>query len=204
MDQPKYRIEIFWSDEDGGYIANVPDLRYCSAFGESYEEALREVLVAMDLHLDTLRELGRSIPEPGSHRGVAVSTIVLESGQSVELTEEAGGFSAQLIDESGEVIGSVGEDKGAGTRYFVSGHIGAGAGQLVGWQDHQDAAQQAQDAASQAAGQMAQQQGQQAQQHATQAAYEKAEELGVDITQVEGSGSGGLVTVRDVVDAANM
>ena len=43
MDQPKYRIEIFWSDEDGGYIANVPDLRYCSAFGESYEEALREL-----------------------------------------------------------------------------------------------------------------------------------------------------------------
>jgi predicted RNase H-like HicB family nuclease/DNA-binding CsgD family transcriptional regulator len=64
MDQPKYRIEIFWSDEDGGYIANVPDLRYCSAFGETYEEALREVLVAMELHLDTLQELGREIPEP--------------------------------------------------------------------------------------------------------------------------------------------
>jgi predicted RNase H-like HicB family nuclease/uncharacterized protein YegP (UPF0339 family) len=63
MDQPKYRIEIFWSDEDGGYIANVPDLRYCSAFGESYEEALREVLVAMELHLDTLEELDRPIPE---------------------------------------------------------------------------------------------------------------------------------------------
>jgi transcriptional repressor NrdR len=62
MYQPKYRIEIFWSDEDGGYIANVPDLRYCSAFGESYEEALREVLVAMELHLDTLRELERSEP----------------------------------------------------------------------------------------------------------------------------------------------
>jgi predicted RNase H-like HicB family nuclease len=64
MDQPKYRIEIFWSDKDGGYIANVPDLRYCSAFGESYEEALREVLAAMELHLDTLAEEGRPIPEP--------------------------------------------------------------------------------------------------------------------------------------------
>lgn len=68
MDQSKYRIEIFWSDEDGGYIANVPALRYCSAFGESYEEALREVLVAMELHLDTLRELDRPIPEPEGHR----------------------------------------------------------------------------------------------------------------------------------------
>jgi predicted RNase H-like HicB family nuclease len=66
MDQPKYHIDIFWSDEDGGYIANVPALRYCSAFGESYEEALREVLVAMELHLDTLRELDHPIPEPTS------------------------------------------------------------------------------------------------------------------------------------------
>jgi predicted RNase H-like HicB family nuclease/uncharacterized protein YegP (UPF0339 family) len=63
MDQSKYRIEIFWSDEDGGYIANVPALRYCSAFGDTYEEALREVLVAMELHLDTLEELDRPIPE---------------------------------------------------------------------------------------------------------------------------------------------
>jgi predicted RNase H-like HicB family nuclease len=68
MDQPQYRIEIFWSDEDGGYIANVPALRYCSAFGESYEEALREVLVAMELHLDTLRELDRPIPDPEGRR----------------------------------------------------------------------------------------------------------------------------------------
>ncbi len=62
MDQPKYHIDIFWSEEDDGYIANVPALRYCSAFGMSYEEALREVLVAMELHLDTLRELERSEP----------------------------------------------------------------------------------------------------------------------------------------------
>jgi predicted RNase H-like HicB family nuclease len=68
MDRTKYRIEIFWSDEDEGYIANVPALRYCSAFGESYEEALREVLVAMELHLDTLRELDRPIPEPESRK----------------------------------------------------------------------------------------------------------------------------------------
>ena len=104
MDQPKYRIEIFWSKEDGGYIANVPDLCYCSAFGETYEEALREMLVAMELHLDTLRELGREIPEPGSRRGVGVSTIVLDSGQAVELTEEAGGVSAQIVDVTDSIV----------------------------------------------------------------------------------------------------
>lgn len=64
MEQPKYEIDIFWSEEDGGYIANVPDLKYCSAFGDTYEEALREVRVAMDLHLEVLRETGRLIPEP--------------------------------------------------------------------------------------------------------------------------------------------
>lgn len=62
--QPKYRVEIFWSEEDGGYIANIPELKYTSAFGETREEALREVLVAEELHLETLEELGRPIPEP--------------------------------------------------------------------------------------------------------------------------------------------
>jgi predicted RNase H-like HicB family nuclease len=64
MDRPKDHIDIFWSKEDDGYIANVPDLRYCSAFGETPEDALREVLVAMELHLDTLDELGRPVRAP--------------------------------------------------------------------------------------------------------------------------------------------
>lgn len=68
MEQLKYRIQIFWSDEDEGYIANVPDLTYCSAFGETYEEALQEVLVAMELHLEVLEKKGRPIPTPKVHR----------------------------------------------------------------------------------------------------------------------------------------
>ena len=34
-----YHINIFWSDEDGGYIADIPDLEACSAFGATVEEA---------------------------------------------------------------------------------------------------------------------------------------------------------------------
>lgn len=64
MDQPRYEIDIFYSAEDEGYIADVPELRYCSAFGETYEQALAEVLQAMELHLRTLREEGRKIPQP--------------------------------------------------------------------------------------------------------------------------------------------
>lgn len=64
MDAPRYEIDIFWSDEDEAFIADVPDLRYCSAWGATYEDALREVRVAIDLYLDTLREDGRPIPAP--------------------------------------------------------------------------------------------------------------------------------------------
>ena len=69
MEQPKYEIDIFWSEEDGGYIANVPNLKYCSACGDTYEEALREVRVAMDLHLEVLEETGRPVPEPSPATG---------------------------------------------------------------------------------------------------------------------------------------
>jgi predicted RNase H-like HicB family nuclease len=41
-----YHINIFFSDEDGGYIADIPDLSHCSAFGKTPDEALAEVLKA--------------------------------------------------------------------------------------------------------------------------------------------------------------
>ncbi|MDN5340800.1 MAG: hypothetical protein PWQ30_1909 [Euryarchaeota archaeon] len=57
----KYAIEIFYSDEDEGFIAVVPELPGCSAFGETEEEALAEVKVAISLWLDAAREEGREI-----------------------------------------------------------------------------------------------------------------------------------------------
>jgi predicted HicB family RNase H-like nuclease len=35
----KYPIEVFWSDEDKGYIATFPDLPGCSAWGTTEAEA---------------------------------------------------------------------------------------------------------------------------------------------------------------------
>ena len=61
----KYAIEIFFSDEDEGFIAVVPELPGCSVFGETEEEALSEVKVAIGLWLDTAPGEGREIPEPG-------------------------------------------------------------------------------------------------------------------------------------------
>jgi predicted RNase H-like HicB family nuclease len=59
-----YHINIFWSEEDGGYIADVPDLDSCSAFGRSPAEALAEVEQAMAAWLDAARATGRPIPPP--------------------------------------------------------------------------------------------------------------------------------------------
>ena len=59
-----YHINIFWSEEDGGYITDIPDLEACSAFGSTPEEALSEVKQANEAWLEAARELGNSAPRP--------------------------------------------------------------------------------------------------------------------------------------------
>lgn len=59
-----YHIHIFYSEEDGGYIADIPDLEPCSAFGETPEAALAEVQLAKEVWLETARAKGLAIPEP--------------------------------------------------------------------------------------------------------------------------------------------
>jgi predicted RNase H-like HicB family nuclease len=59
-----YHINIFASDEDGGYIADIPDLADCSAFGASPKEALAQVLIAREAWLSVARAEGRPIPPP--------------------------------------------------------------------------------------------------------------------------------------------
>ena len=59
-----YHINIFYSNEDAGYIADIPDLEACSAFGHTPAEALRQVEIAKDAWLETAKEEGKPIPEP--------------------------------------------------------------------------------------------------------------------------------------------
>jgi len=59
-----YHINIYYSEEDGGYIADIPDLESCSAFGKTPQEALEQVQIAKSAWLETARELGRPIPRP--------------------------------------------------------------------------------------------------------------------------------------------
>ena len=59
-----YHINIFYSEEDGGYIADIPDLESCSAFGATPEAALAEVERAKAAWLAAARDSGRPIPSP--------------------------------------------------------------------------------------------------------------------------------------------
>jgi len=59
-----YHINIFWSEEDGGYIADIPDLASCSAFGDTPEEALRQVEMAKEAWLAAARAEGKPVPVP--------------------------------------------------------------------------------------------------------------------------------------------
>lgn len=61
---PHYHINVFFSEEDGCFVADIPDLKYCSAFGETPDEAVREVLIAQQLWLETAQEQGDPIPVP--------------------------------------------------------------------------------------------------------------------------------------------
>lgn len=59
-----YHINIFPSDEENGYIADIPDLFACSAFGETPEKALREVLTAKEAWLAAAEDAGKPVPKP--------------------------------------------------------------------------------------------------------------------------------------------
>ena len=59
-----YHINIFYSEEDGGYVADIPDLEACSAFGVTPEDALKEVQIAKEAWIEAARSEGKPIPSP--------------------------------------------------------------------------------------------------------------------------------------------
>jgi predicted RNase H-like HicB family nuclease len=59
-----YHINIFYSEEDDGYIADIPDLKMCSAFGKTPAKALAELEIAKAAWLEAARAEGKPIPKP--------------------------------------------------------------------------------------------------------------------------------------------
>lgn len=64
----KYEIIIYWSNADGAFVAEVPELPGCMAHGASYVAALEAIGDAMTLWIETAREFGDPVPEPKGRR----------------------------------------------------------------------------------------------------------------------------------------
>ena len=64
MMAPTYPMDVFWSDEDDAWVADVRDLDSCSATGTTPHEAVAEVEVAIEAWLESARSSGRPIPSP--------------------------------------------------------------------------------------------------------------------------------------------
>jgi len=71
VNELRYEIDLFWSDEDQAYIAEVPDLAGCKADGSTYEGALKAVEIVIREWIATAQELGRPIPRPKRRRTAA-------------------------------------------------------------------------------------------------------------------------------------
>ena len=68
----KYEVDIYWSRDDDLFVAEVPELAGCIAHGDSPAAALASAEEAIDLWLETAREVGREIPAPKGRRGQLV------------------------------------------------------------------------------------------------------------------------------------
>lgn len=64
----RYEIIIYWSAEDGVFVAEVPELPGCMAHGKSYETALNNIKEATRLWIKTAKEFNDPIPEPKGRR----------------------------------------------------------------------------------------------------------------------------------------
>ena len=60
----KYKIIIYWSEEDEAFIAEVPELPCSAADGRTYQEAIANIEVVIQEWIETAKELGRAIPVP--------------------------------------------------------------------------------------------------------------------------------------------
>jgi len=64
MTEYRYEIDIYWSDSDHAYVAEVPELPGCAADGPTYGGALSAAEKAITVWIETAQSLGRAVPNP--------------------------------------------------------------------------------------------------------------------------------------------
>lgn len=62
--EDRYEIDIAYSEEDGAFVARIPDMPFAGGHGETQEEALAMAKAAISAYIETARESGKPIPEP--------------------------------------------------------------------------------------------------------------------------------------------
>jgi len=67
----RYPAQVYWSDDDKGYIAIAPDLPGCSAFGKTCERALAELQDAITAWVGAARAVDNPVPEPSQPPAVS-------------------------------------------------------------------------------------------------------------------------------------
>jgi predicted RNase H-like HicB family nuclease len=88
-----YSFNVFWSEEDASYIAVCPEFSGLSAFGETAEQALAEMEIALDLAIETYQEEGWTLPEPMAYTTQQPSYETVSGGV---VGESAGGDSSEV------------------------------------------------------------------------------------------------------------
>jgi len=68
MNEYRYPAEVYFSEEDEGFIALAPDLSGCSAFGDTADEALRELQLAIKVWIDAATKAGNPVPQPSPRK----------------------------------------------------------------------------------------------------------------------------------------
>ena len=63
-DEIKYELIIYWSEDDGSFVVEVPELPGCMADGSTYAEAVANVQAVIQQWIETATDLGREIPQP--------------------------------------------------------------------------------------------------------------------------------------------
>ncbi len=71
MRAPAYPINVFWSVEDKAWVADAPDLSYCSALGDTPHEAVAEIEVAIEAWIEAATSSGRAVPQPSARMAQA-------------------------------------------------------------------------------------------------------------------------------------
>lgn len=68
MTQPKYRINIIWSEKNECYLVELPEftnqVQQFFTHGDTYEEALNNAQEVLDLLIEDYQAEGKPLPQP--------------------------------------------------------------------------------------------------------------------------------------------